>query len=241
MSTRTPSARSSAQLVLEAAAGLNPGDREVIELHLRHEMEAAEVAGVLGVSRNHAHTLLSRARGQLAACMGVLLVGRTGRDDCHELSDMLSDWDGHLTVLLRKRLNRHIRHCATCESRRAFAFSPAMILEGGAAMAAATLWRRPPPCGPRCCTWPPGRRPPRRRTGWRRRRRPGRSASTASPGRPTAPGARDTTGLAEVTAGPGDRGRGAGGRRRGRLCGVRAARRHPARRAVQRRPEAGPR
>jgi RNA polymerase sigma factor (sigma-70 family) len=131
------------ELVQEATAGLNAGDREVIELHLRHEMEAAEVAGVLGVSRNHAQTLLSRARGQLAGCMGVLLVGRTGRDDCQELNDLLSDWDGHLTVLLRKRLSRHIRHCATCESRRAFAFSPAMILEGGAAMAATTVLAAP--------------------------------------------------------------------------------------------------
>jgi RNA polymerase sigma factor (sigma-70 family) len=131
------------QLIQEATAGLTPGDRELIELHLRHELDAAEVAGVLGVSRNHAHSLLSRARDQLAACMGVLLVGRTGRDDCHELSGMLSDWDGHLTVLLRKRLSRHVRHCATCESRRAFAFSPALILEGGAAVAATTLVAAP--------------------------------------------------------------------------------------------------
>jgi RNA polymerase sigma factor (sigma-70 family) len=131
------------ELVQEAAAGLTPGDREVIELHLRHEMEAAEVANILGVSRNHAHTLLSRARYQLAACMGVLLVGRTGRGDCHELSDMLGDWDGHLTEALRKRLHRHIQHCATCERRRAFAFSPAMIPEGGAAMAATTLVAAP--------------------------------------------------------------------------------------------------
>src|SRR5262249_35738314 len=120
-------------------AGLTPGDREVIELHLRHEMEAAEVASILGVSRTHALTLLSRARHQLAACMVVMLVGRTGRADCHELSDMLDDWDGHLTVALRKRLHRHIQRCARCERRRAFAFSPAMITEGGAAMTASTL------------------------------------------------------------------------------------------------------
>jgi len=48
----------------EAAAGLNPSEREVIELQLRQGLEAAEVADVLGVSRNHAHSLLSRARDQ---------------------------------------------------------------------------------------------------------------------------------------------------------------------------------
>ena len=131
------------ELVREAGAGLNHGDREVIELHLRHEMEAAEVAGVLGVSRNHAHMLLSRARHQLAGCMGVLLVGRTGRADCHELSDMLGDWDGHLSVTLHKRLYRHIQRCARCERRRAFAFGPAMVREGGAALAATTLVAAP--------------------------------------------------------------------------------------------------
>src|SRR5882724_5016788 len=66
----------------DAAAGLNPGEREVIELQLRQGLEAGEVATVLGVSRNHAHTLLSRARSQLEACLGVLLVGRAGREEC---------------------------------------------------------------------------------------------------------------------------------------------------------------
>src|SRR5580692_3583762 len=106
----------------EAAAGLNPGEREVIELQLRQGLEAGEVATVLGVSRNHAHSLLSRARDQLEACLGVLLVGRGGR----------------LTVLLRKRVHRHIEHCATCTARRAFELRPAMLLDlsPGAAMAA---------------------------------------------------------------------------------------------------------
>ena len=122
----------------EAAAGLNPGEREVVELQLRQGLEAGEVASVLGVSRNHAHTLLSRARGQLEACLGVLLVGRVGRGECDELSAMLAGWDGRLTVLLRKRVHRHIEHCATCAARRAFELRPAMLLDlsPGAAMAA---------------------------------------------------------------------------------------------------------
>jgi RNA polymerase sigma factor (sigma-70 family) len=125
-------------LFVQAAAGLNPGEREVIELQLRQGLEAGEVATVLGVSRNHAHTLLSRARGQLEACLGVLLVGRAGRDDCGELGTMLAGWDGRLTVLLRKRVHRHIEHCATCTARRAFELRPAMLLDlsPGAAMAA---------------------------------------------------------------------------------------------------------
>jgi len=65
-------------LLEDAAGGLNPAEREVIELQLRQGLEPAEVAAVLGVSRNHAHSLLSRARDQLEICLGVLLVGRAG-------------------------------------------------------------------------------------------------------------------------------------------------------------------
>jgi RNA polymerase sigma factor (sigma-70 family) len=121
----------------DAAAGLNPGEREVIELQLRHGLEAREVAAVLGVSRKRAHTLLSRARGQLEACLGVLLVGRAGRAECGELSEMLAGWDGRLTARLRKRVHRHIEHCATCTARRTFELRPATLLDlsPGAAMA----------------------------------------------------------------------------------------------------------
>jgi len=125
-------------LLEDASDGLNPGEREVIELQLRQGLDAAEVATVLGVSRNHAHTLLSRARDQLGTCLAVLLVGRAGRDDCGELDSMLADWDGRLTVLLRKRVHRHIEHCAVCGARRAFELRPALLLDlsPGAALAA---------------------------------------------------------------------------------------------------------
>src|SRR5262249_28998815 len=111
----------------------------VIELQLRQGLEPAEVAAVLGVSRNHAHSLLSRARDQLEICLGVLLVGRAGREECSELNSMLSGWDGRLTGLLRKRVHRHIKQCATCSTRRAFELRPAMLLglSPGVAMAAA--------------------------------------------------------------------------------------------------------
>ncbi|HEX6524494.1 MAG TPA: hypothetical protein VF070_31500 [Streptosporangiaceae bacterium] len=46
------------------------------ELRPRQGLKPAEVAIVLGVSRNHAHLLVSWAREQLKACLGVLAVGR---------------------------------------------------------------------------------------------------------------------------------------------------------------------
>ena len=124
-----------------AAAGLNPGEREVIELQLRQGLETAEVASVLGVSRNHAHALMSRAREQLETCLAALLVGRAGRGECDELAAMLAGWDGRLTVLRRKRLHRHIGQCSTCGARRDDELRPALLLDlsPGAALAAGAV------------------------------------------------------------------------------------------------------
>ena len=49
-------------LVVDALSGLNPSDREIIELNLRHVLDGEDLADALGVSRNHAHALASRAR-----------------------------------------------------------------------------------------------------------------------------------------------------------------------------------
>ena len=126
-------------LLTTAARGLNPAEREVLELRLRQGLEAAEVADVLGVSRSQAASLASRARDQLEACLAVLLVGRAGRDDCRELSELLAGWDGQLTPALRRRAHRHIGRCATCTTRRVYELRPAVLLglSAGAAMAAA--------------------------------------------------------------------------------------------------------
>ncbi len=116
------------ELVRAAIAGLNPGEREVIELNLRHELEAADLADTLGVSRNQAHALVSRARSQLERALGALLVARSGRQSCQQLRTLLAGWDGQLTVLLRKRVSRHIEHCDVCGERKRRELRPAMLL-----------------------------------------------------------------------------------------------------------------
>ncbi len=112
-----------------ASTGLGPDEREVIELRLRQGLEPGEVATVLGVSRGRAHTLLTRAEDQLETCLGVLLVGRAGRDECAELGSMLTGWDGRLTATLSKRVGRHIEHCSACSARRAVELRPSTMLE----------------------------------------------------------------------------------------------------------------
>jgi hypothetical protein len=76
---------------------------------------------------NQAHALASRARGQLERSLGALLVARTGRQACAELDAILADWDGTLTILMRKRVSRHIENCAICGERKRRALSPAAL------------------------------------------------------------------------------------------------------------------
>jgi RNA polymerase sigma factor (sigma-70 family) len=137
-------------LVRDAAAGLVTRDREILVLRLWQDMDPQEAATVLGVSRNYGTALFTRAREQLEACIGVLVVARatqqaraTQKDcatqpDCARLAAIVEGWDGDLTVLLRKRLSRHIDHCAACTDRRRQELVPALLgLSAGAAIAGA--------------------------------------------------------------------------------------------------------
>src|SRR4029077_20407318 len=123
------------QLVRAAIDGLNPGERDVIELSLVQELDGAELAAALGVSRNHAHALLSRARSQLERSLGALIVARTGRAACSDLDAMLAGWDGELAVLMRKRISRHIEHCEVCGELKRRELTPALFA-GAVPMAA---------------------------------------------------------------------------------------------------------
>src|SRR5262249_38091191 len=110
-----------------AIGGLNPGERDVIELSLVQGLDGDELADTLGVSRNHAHALMSRARSQLERSLGALVVARTGRDACASLDALLARWDGQLTVLLRKRVSRHIEQCQICSERKRRELTPALF------------------------------------------------------------------------------------------------------------------
>jgi RNA polymerase sigma factor (sigma-70 family) len=115
------------ELLRAALGGLNPAERDVVT-QLLHGLDVAEIALVLDVTRNHVHALLSRARDQLEASVGVLLVARLARQNCSVLDGLLTGWDGQLTVPLRKRAARHIDRCQTCSPRRREVLSPAMLL-----------------------------------------------------------------------------------------------------------------
>ncbi|WP_192581434.1 sigma-70 family RNA polymerase sigma factor [Micromonospora sp. AMSO12t] len=133
-------------LVHTAVAALNPGDREVVHLAIRHDLSSADIGVALGVPTNHAHARLSRARSQLERALGALLVARTGARDCPGLADLIDGWQGRLTPTLRKRVSRHIESCAVCGLLRREQLSPAALLSAYTApvflVVADSVWPR---------------------------------------------------------------------------------------------------
>ena len=139
-------------LVHLAVAALNPGDREVVHLAIRHDLSSVDIGAALGVPANHAHARLSRARSQLERALGALLVARGGARDCPALADLLDDWQGRLTPTLRKRVARHIDDCARCGLLRREQCNPAALLTAytapGFLVVADTVWPRLVDAGP---------------------------------------------------------------------------------------------
>jgi len=128
-------------LVWAAAGGLNERDRAMLDLHLRQGLDGAELGEAMGMSADNAYVGLSRLRDQVERSIGALLVARTSRHDCTELTSVLDDWDGDFTPLVRKRVARHVDRCRECTARRAVLASPAALLAGIPAFAAPLLLR----------------------------------------------------------------------------------------------------
>ncbi|MGO4445504.1 RNA polymerase sigma factor [Mycobacterium sp. 2YAF39] len=108
-----------AALVMAAAQGLSDRDRDVLELAYRRDLAGPELADALGVSHDCAKKLLQRLRQTFERSLGALMVARrAAHHGCPDLAAALSGWDGQFTVLVRKRVARHIESCPTCDGYR---------------------------------------------------------------------------------------------------------------------------
>ena len=122
-----------ADLIAEAAGGLSDRDRTVLELAYRHGLDGPELADALEVSPGNANKMVSRLRNTVETSLGALLVARRAQrtaQACEELSAILAGWDGHFSVLMRKRITRHIESCSTCDDERRRLVNPVALLGG---------------------------------------------------------------------------------------------------------------
>jgi RNA polymerase sigma factor (sigma-70 family) len=134
-----------ANLIAEAAGGLSDRDRSVLELGYRHGLDGAELADALGVSPANANKMVQRLRDTMERSLGALLVARRGRtnaNSCDELSAILAGWDGTFTILMRKRIARHIESCPTCDQDRRRLVNPVALLGGAPLFIPAPAWLR---------------------------------------------------------------------------------------------------
>ena len=120
-----------ARLVAEAAGGLSDRDRELLDLSYRHGLDGPELAEALGVTLTSANTMMFRLRQTVERCLGALLVARGAQANpsaCPELAVILKGWDGQFSVLMRKRMARHIDACETCEQDQRQQVNPVALL-----------------------------------------------------------------------------------------------------------------
>ena len=81
------------QFVQDAIAGLNPGERDVIELSLVQGLDGDELADRSGCPET-TRTRWCPGPAPSWSDLGALLVARTGREGCTALDALLAGWDG---------------------------------------------------------------------------------------------------------------------------------------------------
>lgn len=127
--------REAAEIVWEAAAGLDERTYTVMDLHVRHGLDSAEIAEVLGVSKGNAYTMVSRMKKSVSDTMATYLLVRKGRRDCEGLAAIVNAHGGpELTPELRRSVDKHARECGVCHENRRTLFVPLKLFAALAAV-----------------------------------------------------------------------------------------------------------
>ena len=104
--------RELALLAWPEAAGTSPEQREALELAVRHQLAAHEVAAVLGMDLASARELLASAACEVERTRAALAVVETGA--CPSVARLTDDNQLVLSTALRRELVRHVDDCPRC-------------------------------------------------------------------------------------------------------------------------------
>ncbi|MEU4087238.1 BACON domain-containing protein [Streptomyces aureus] len=104
--------RELSQLAWPEAAGTTPEQREALELAVRHQLAAHEVAAVLGMDLAVARELLASAACEVERTRAALAVVETGA--CPSVARLTGDSRLVLSTTLRGELVRHVDDCPRC-------------------------------------------------------------------------------------------------------------------------------
>lgn len=114
-----------ASLAWEAAAGLDPKQLTLLDLHLRQGLDSAEIAGVLGVTKKNGDVMVNRLKQAVEAAIEAFIMWKDGRRYCDALASELAEArTDAMTPVARRLVERHVAHCEDCGERRRRLFSP---------------------------------------------------------------------------------------------------------------------
>jgi RNA polymerase sigma factor (sigma-70 family) len=115
-------------LVWSAAEMLSPKEASILDLHLRQDLDSAEIAKVLGISKGNAYTILSRLKSNFEEALVALTMQRSGRKECPELDGLLtSEGSSILSASLRRVISGHVKTCLVCQDVRSRLLSPTAL------------------------------------------------------------------------------------------------------------------
>ncbi|MEX0782206.1 MAG: RNA polymerase sigma factor [Dehalococcoidia bacterium] len=128
-------AQAVATLVWEAAAGLDPKQLTLLDLHLRRGLDSGEIADVLGVTKNNGYVMLNRLKKAVEDAIGAFIMFKDGRRYCDDLDALLSvaTIQG-MSPDVRKLIDGHVTQCDDCEERKKKLVSPLAVFGAFAAV-----------------------------------------------------------------------------------------------------------
>lgn len=112
-------------LVWAASAALGADDASLLSLHLRHGLDAGELADELGVAANAAHQRLFRLRKRLGDAVASWTLWQRGSPRCPDLRTLLAAagvtrFDRDASAMI----TAHVRGCPDCREHQTLALAP---------------------------------------------------------------------------------------------------------------------
>ncbi|MFC4536884.1 RNA polymerase sigma factor [Sphaerisporangium dianthi] len=104
------------ELAHEVLACLEPREREILDLTLRHGLKSDEVARVLDISVDAVESAARLGRRHAEQWLAAVMDARGGEPRCPVLPGLVRSWAESPTRLLRAHITRHVRSCKQCES-----------------------------------------------------------------------------------------------------------------------------
>jgi len=130
-----PAASPAASLVWEGTLALDPRQLSLLDLHLRQGLDCAEIAALLGITKDNARVLLARIENAAEGRIAAFIIASLAGPDCARLTAALATVDTTTASLdLRRVADRHVALCTRCRERRS-QLAPLASFTGLAAIA----------------------------------------------------------------------------------------------------------